>query len=366
MKEALKILYIFLAGIGVFFIDNIWILIGVFSVHLLLYFIVPGKENSLKFLWRVRWFVILLFLFDALVGPNDIPLIQLKKWTLAFSYSGLLSGTIMALKLFSMLTITQVIRKTMRQAEFVKGLTGLGMSASSAEIVDQIMTIVTEESQLKGKGHGKGSGKGRGAGKNSVQDTEDVKAKDVLFRGKVGNIPKKLAQRITSAKERFAGNPNAVLASASLSVTLIRMVKIAPGLPLAPGHKNIVLMPVFIFGIARSGKKFAGTQIGFISGILHFAMGFGKYGPIGIFQFAVLGFFMDILLWLFVKKTNLVYLAFVGAIGGLVRISTDIILALMLDASELFYLVYLPYILSQMAFGAASAFISRAILKQIE
>jgi hypothetical protein len=245
---------------------------------------------------------------------------------------------------------------------------------ATAEIIDQIMTIVAEEDKEKGMGKGsgggpgKGQGKGQGKGEGNKNDSEseEVKAKDVLFKGKVGNIPKKLAQRISYARERFAGNPDAAMASAALSVTLIRMVKIAPGIPWASGHKNIVLIPVFVFGITRSGKKFAGTTIGLISGILNFGMGFGKYGPIGILQFAVLGFFMDLLLLLPVKKTNLIYLALVGIIGGFVRASTDILLALMLDASELVYLVYLPAIISQVAFGGASAFISRAVLKQIE
>lgn len=368
MKEALKILYIFLAGIGVFFIDNLWVLLGVFSAHLLLYFIVPGKEKSLKFLWRVRWFVLLIVLFDAFSGPDDIILFPFHNWNwnLALSYSGLLSGSIMTLKLFSMLTITQLVRKTMTEKEFVQGMTSLGVSASTAEILDQIMAIVSDEDKSKSIGKGDGSGKGKGEGKNKNQDADEVKAKDVLFRGKVGNIPKKLAQRIASAREHFKENPDAALASAALSVTLIRMVKIAPGIPWASGHKNIVLIPVFVFGITRSGKKFAGTTIGLISGILNFGMGFGKYGPIGILQFAVLGFFMDLLLLLPVKKTNLIYLILVGIIGGFIRASTDILLALMLNASELVYLVYLPAIISQVAFGAASAFISRAILKQIE
>lgn len=370
MKEALKILYIFGAGIGVFFIHNLWILLAVFAVHLLLYLLLPAKEKNLKFLWRVRWFVLLIFLFDAFTGPDDLVLYPFESWNLALSYSGMLSGLVMTMKLFSMLTITQLVRKSMSEKEFVKGMTGLGMSADTAQIIDQIMIIVAEEDKAKGMGKGSGGGKGTGQGKGEgnkdPQDGDEVKAKDVLFRGKVGNIPKKLAQRISYARERFAGNPDAALASAALSVTLIRMVKIAPGIPWASGHKNIVLMPVFVFGITRSGKKFAGTTIGLISGILNFGMGFGKYGPIAILQFAILGFVMDLLLMLPVRKTNLIFLALVGIIGGFVRASTDILLALMLDASELIYLVYLPTIISQVAFGAASAFISRAILKQIE
>ena len=142
------------------------------------------------------------------------------------------------------------------------------------------------------------------------------------------------------------------------------MVKIAPGLPLAPGHKNILVIPVFIHGISKSRKKLAGLQIGSISGILHFSMGFGKYGPLGILQFSVLGLVIDLLLKLPIKKTNLIFLMLIGGIGGAVRVGSEILLSLLFGMPGAFYLLYLPYIISQVSFGIASGIISRALLKQ--
>lgn len=357
MKNLLKILYILCAGIGVFFINDLYILLGIISVHLVALFLLP--DGNLKFLAKVKWFILIIFVFHAFSGANDIELIQLKKWVLAISYDGLMQGAIMVSKLVAMLMITQSVRLSMKKDEFVQGMTSLGLSKSSAEIIDEIFRIVSE---TKGKNKEKGKGKGQGAGQGK-SDKGEVKSRDVLFRGRVGKIPQKLMERINFAKDKFANNPNAVVASSALSVTLIRMVKIAPGLPLAPGHKNILMFPVFIYGITKSGKRFSGSQIGFISGILHFSMGFGKYGPLGILQFAVLGFVLDLLLMLPIKKTNLIYLMFIGGMGGFVRISTELILAYILGMPNTFYLIYLPYIISQVAFGAASGFITRSILK---
>jgi hypothetical protein len=358
LKNALKILYIFIAGIGVFFINDIYILSAIIGVHLLLFLVYPSKEKSLKFLWKVKWFVLIIFLFHALSGANDIELLKLKKWTVALSYDGLLRGSIMASKLISMLLITQVVRLTMKKRDFVDGMTRIGLSQSSAEIIDQIIEITAQE---KGDKQRKGHRKSK---KNKEQsDGNEVRSRDVLFKGKVGNIPKKLLKRIDFAKDKFANNPNAVVASSALSVTLIRMVKIAPGLPLAPGHKNILVLPVLIYGITKSEKKLAGLQIGFISGVLHFTMGFGKYGPLGILQFAILGWVIDLLLMLPIKRTNLLFLMFVGGMGGFVRISTEIILAYVLGMPNIFYLLYLPYIISQVSFGVASGFISKSIIK---
>jgi hypothetical protein len=142
------------------------------------------------------------------------------------------------------------------------------------------------------------------------------------------------------------------------------MVKIAPGLPLAPGHKNILFFPVFIYGILKSKRKFAGAQIGLISGILHFTMGFGKYGPLGIIEFAILGGIFDLLLKLPFNKDKLWFLMLLGGIGGLVRISTEIVILLVLGMPEAFYLIYFPYVIAQMAFGIASGFITKSILTE--
>lgn len=336
--------------------------LAIIGIHLLLFLLSPNKDKNLKFLLKVKWFILIIFLFHALSGPNDIELFKLKKWTLALSYSGILQGSIMASKLIGMLIITQVVRLSMKKKDFVDGMTKIGMSSSSAEIIDEIMVIVAQEKGAK-KGGGNGKGKNKNKEKESKEQNE-VRSRDVLFKGKVGNIPKKLMKRLDFAKDHFSNNPNAIIASASLSVTLIRMVKIAPGLPLAPGHKNILVFPVLIHGILKSEKKLAGAQIGFISGVLHFSMGFGKYGPLGILQFALLGWVIDLLLLIPIKKTNLLFLMFVGGIGGVVRISTEIVLAYILGMPNIFYLIYLPYIISQVSFGVASGFITKSIIKQ--
>ena len=319
----------------------------------------------------------MIFLIHAFSGEDDIVLWNFESWdwALALSFDGMLKGGVMASKLVAMLTITQVVRFSMTSQEFVSGLRGVGLSVSSAEIIDQIIGVVTTEQKSKGGGRGDGSGGGRKNksdkknNKSSAGDTE-IKAVDVLTKGKVGNIPKKLVKRLQFAADRFKGSSNASVAASALAITLIRMVKIAPGLPLAPGHKSVLVFPVFIYGILKSDKKFAGLQIGSIAGILHFSMGFGKFGPLGILEFSIVGLVIDLMLRLPFKKTNLFFLMLIGGICGLVRISIEILLAYSLlpqgENSELsiaFILLYLPYIISQVSFGIASGFVSRALLK---
>ena len=362
VSPVIKILYIFLLGIGVFFIEDLYVLLGIIGLHLCLWFLLKHPAKKLKFLWKIKWFILIIVFFHSISGSGaDFDLIRLKKWTLSMSWVGLENGLVMACKLVAMLTITQTVRLSMKPNEFIIGLKGLGLSGVIAESTDKILEVVAEQDQARGSG--KGSGKGQGGGKGRKESNETTTSKDVL-RGRIGNIPKRLRDRINYSREKFGNSPSAAIGAASLAVTLIRMVKIAPGLPLAPGHKNVLLVPVFIHGIKHSDVRFSGSKIGLISGILHFSMGFGKYGPLGIFQFALLGWVMDALLAIGPKKPGLAYLALVGGGAGLTRVSSEIILSFALGMPKEFYLLYLPYVISQTAFGAGSCFITKSILKE--
>lgn len=362
MKNTLKIIYILIAGAAVFFVNDLLLLAVIIVSHAIL---LPFQKGAnLKFLYKVRWFVALILVFTIFSGEPSIDLLKIRSWTLSLSYEGIENGLIMVLKLMSMLFITNVVRNSMSGNDFVQGMKNLGLSASSSEIINEIMNVVSNDKSTKKGNKGGGSGHGGGNGKGQQNKSEDeTTSADVLLRGKLGRLPDKVLSKINDSKEHFADNPNMVIASSSLSVTLIRMVKIAPGLPLAPGHKNILLFPIFIYAIIKSDKKNAGSQIGLISGILHFSLGFGKYGPLSLIEFLLLGWIFDLAMRFSKKKTSLWFVMLLGGAGGLVRIFTEIALAYILGMPGTFYIIYLPYVISQVAFGAASGLITKAILK---
>ena len=53
-----------------------------------------------------------------------------------------------------------------------------------------------------------------------------------------------------------------------------------------------------------------------------------------------------------------------GGIGGLIRISTEMLILLVLGMPEAFYIIYFPYVIAQVAFGIASGFITKSILTE--
>ncbi len=350
-----KILYIFIGGCSVFIFNNHLFLSFFFLFNLTLFLLVKTeKKKSFKFLEKVKWFLLLIFLMSAFTGENDFPILQIKKFTIAVSYDGIIDGIFKAGKVATMLIITQIVRLTTKDSEFTHGLKSFGLGNSTSESINEIIEIVLGEKNNKKKGQGKNQ--------KEKENNKSTSAFDAL-KGKVGNLPDKIRAKNESARAKLKSSNNSIAESA-LTITLIRMVKIAPGLPLAPGHKNILIFPVFIYGIKKSTQKFSGLKIGLTSGVIHFLLGFGKYGPFSIFQFAIIGLFFDLFFSIFPNKNGLVHLFIMGIFAGVLRFSTEFLLAWALGLPKPFYFLYLPYIISQTAFGGGSAFVSKKLLEK--
>jgi len=142
-------------------------------------------------------------------------------------------------------------------------------------------------------------------------------------------------------------------------------MKIAPGLPIAPGHKNVLIIPFFIMAGKMSAKKFPATSIGFISGLVHMMAGFGKYGPLGPLQFMVPGFLIDILNIPFKNMHSLLVFGLMGLIAGAGRVAAELSLAALVGMPLEFYLVYSPFIFMQCLFGLLSAPVTKYLYNNL-
>jgi len=127
----------------------------------------------------------------------------------------------------------------------------------------------------------------------------------------------------------------------------------------------VLIIPIFILGAYLTKGGFTATSIGFISGVFHFIMGFGKFGPFGLLEFVALGFVVDVLMKATKHSKSLVLFGFIGIIGGITRVIASITIALLLRMPKEFYMVYAPYILSQSLFGLLSAPISIYLINNI-
>ncbi len=352
LPPVLRIIYILAVSVCIFVFNNIYIVLGLLTLQIALWLSLSIPLKKLKPLKRIQTFLlVLIFFYTFFHGENDFILFSIKKLKFGISYSGFYAGLFMSSKLLTMLLATFVVRFTTSSDQFMIGLRKLGMPKDFSLIIDGILETIESQPKKKNK-----NGKNKGEG---------ISIKSVL-KGNFSEITDLINSKLDEARATFANNDVAIISAFSLIVTLIRFMKITPGFPIAPGHKNVLIIPFFILASRLTNKRFAGTSIGFLSGIIHFMSGFGKYGPLGILQFALLGLIVDLFMLLFKKSNSIIVFCLIGAIAGFTRVSAEIGLAWLLRMPVEYYLFYLPYVASQCLFGAASGIVTKYLIKKIK
>jgi hypothetical protein len=97
----------------------------------------------------------------------------------------------------------------------------------------------------------------------------------------------------------------AVVAGIALTMLGIKALKILPGLPFAPGHKGVILIPLYIAAGALTRSRLGATLTGLTMGTVAFLMGDGRYGVFEIAKHVAPGVLVDLLLPLMGRRPQL-------------------------------------------------------------
>ncbi len=344
---------ILVISILVFWVGSLYLSLSLLGAILLIWFLSGLGFRDLKPIGKIKWFILAIIFFHSYVSfERDFLLFTLFKWAFMISREGLQQGLLMGSNVLVMLLFTALVRKTSRPEDLLSGLQSLGMSMDQATVLEATMELVEmKQSQKKEKGQ-QGLKKGEGKEKRKLWS---------IIKGKVDFLVDMVNTQMDESKAKFKSSHLAIMATFTGIISVIRFVKVAPGLPVAPGHKNVLILPLFINAAKLSGKRFTATNMGFLSGLINFLAGFGKYGPLGPLQFMVPGLVIDLLRPLFKKSNSIIVFGLVGLVAGASRVAAEIALAYLVGMPQEFYLVYLPFIISQCSFGLLSAPVTKLL-----
>ena len=146
----------------------------------------------------------------------------------------------------------------------------------------------------------------------------------------------------------------------------LKALQVLPGLPVAPGHKNLLIVPFFLLASALTHGRFGGLWTGLTTGLVSVMLGYGKYGILEVAHFAVPGLMADLLLPLTHRRgprwLRLGEFAVVGALMGAGRFAANFLVIVLAGAPWTAFVIYLPMLGSQVAFGAISALVAVVVL----
>src|SRR5207245_1164276 len=110
-----------------------------------------------------------------------------------------------------------------------------------------------------------------------------------LLRGDIGGFVQTIRTNIERAGERPGHESDrrlgpqlvhdiGIVTGIALCMASIKVIRLLPGLPFAPGHKAILLFPLYVLASRLTHSRWGGTAAGSIMGVIGCRQGDGRFG----------------------------------------------------------------------------------------
>jgi hypothetical protein len=206
-----------------------------------------------------------------------------------------------------------------------------------------------------------------------------------IARGDVGPIVERMDRQIARAEayvdeiddERSRKPPDrrrtkdvAVIAGLALTMLGIKALKVLPSIPFAPGHKLVLLTPLYVVATLRTRTRVGATLTGLVMGTVAFLLGDGRYGIFEILKHIAPGLICD----LFVPMTLRLYGArppgsvawsILGGLMGLGRFATIFTVTLAVSPPAVAWAFLVPGLIVHTTFGVLSGLVSSPLIRAL-
>lgn len=233
-----------------------------------------------------------------------------------------------------------------------------------------------------------------------------------IARGDVGPIVERMNRHIARAEayvdsvdDERAGDPAngppqprrdrgrakdiGLIAGLSLTMLGIKALKLLPNIPFAPGHKLVLLTPLYIVATLRTRTRFGATLTGLVMGTVAFLLGDGRYGIFEILKHVTPGIlcdlFVPILLRLYAsgapsgtpsgapsgasgsrsRTPGALAWSVVGGLMGLGRFATIFTITLSVQAPAVAWAFLVPGLIIHTTFGVLSGLVSSPLIRAL-
>jgi hypothetical protein len=334
----------------------------------------PSSEIA-RPVWRLKW--LFLFLIGCYVllppespGAGDLVLpwrVPLVDWLVPLNLTGLERAALMCLQILTLLLASTVVRVTGSGSDVVDGLRALRLPDLFVYSLDHTLELL---------GGAKKSGRGRAEAAGQGGTVSTVKR---LLRGDIGGFVQTIRTNIERAGERPGHASDrrlgprlvhdiGIVTGIALCMASVKVVKLLPGLPFAPGHKALLLFPLYVLASRLTHSRWGGTAAGSIMGVIGFLQGDGRFGILEIFKHVAPGLVID-LAGPLVRRLPAWALGycFLGLAAAAGRVTTELMLVLLLGARAEVYLfpaaVLIPSLLAGFLSGFVTIFVLRAFAR---
>ena len=382
-----RILYLLAISVVCFVVRQPSVLAGLLAFHLGLWAYLRLPLASLvRIVRKLSFFIVLILVTFALIPTEALQgdtwtQIPIFGWNLSLNLTGLAIGVLMALRVLVVVVASMAVQLSGQPGEFVAGLRAIRMPEIAALTIDSTLHLLGPGG-AGGRGMGRGQGGGRGR-HQAAEATNSDSPKELTWRRILAGDFSFLINMVESALGRAQAylrgtNPDAdprmihdvaIISGLSLLMMTAKLLKVLPGVPFAPGHKLVILVPLYILAAELTHSRFGSTITGTTVGVVAFLFGDGRFGVFEILKHITPGLVVDLSLPL-LKRINpepsRVTLIVIGAVCAAVRTATIVAVTLLIEAPPLFYVLIVPMVISQSVFGGISGFVTFYLLRYLE
>jgi hypothetical protein len=373
LDPRLRVLYLAAVAIGIFFLRKPWQVGALLGAHAVVWLAVRlGAARLVRQVTKLWGFALFILVSYGVTAEDpavdDWVRVPVGAWSIPINMGGAIVGLVMVLRVLCVVMASQIARAGDGRA-IAAGLGKLGVPPVVAGSIDAVLALLG--------GGGPGSGMGRGGGRGRGRGGEESKegfwaALKRLGRGDVGAITHRIDRQIGRVEDHLDEHPEAkgggdvaIIAGIALTMLGIKALKVLPSIPFAPGHKLVLLTPLYIVASLKTRSRFGATLTGLTMGFVSFLLGDGRYGIFEILKHVTPGLMCDLLVPLMVRGRVPGRAAWtaLGAVLGCGRFATIFVVTLTVQAPKIAFAMLVPGMLVHTTFGALSGLVSGQLVR---
>lgn len=376
VDSRLRVAFLFLTGAGIFILHGpLWVAALTGALLVLSFAVRIPPRRILRSILKLWGFALVVLISYALVREDPSVDRWVQLWRIPLNVGGVQVGAVMLLRVISVALASQIARAGDPRA-IATGFRRLWVPAVVADALDAVLALLegdaapAEAGRRPGSGRGDGTGGGRGGGRRGREGEagEGLWASlKRMARGDIGPLAERLDRQIGRAETQLGGRHDAaVIAGIALTMLGVRALKILPSIPFAPGHKLVLLTPLYIVAALATRSRFGATLTGLVMGLVAFLLGDGKYGIFEILKHLAPGVLCDLFVPLLHRQRigGLGWSLF-GGFVALGRFATILSVVALVQAPKVAYAMLAPGLLVHSLFGAASGYVTFHLLKHV-
>jgi hypothetical protein len=329
---------------------------------------------------RLKWlfaFLILCYTLLPAEGPASGDLAHAWQlpgtaWTVSLNLSGLARAGLMCLQILTVVLASAVVRLSGSGTDLVDGLRAFGLPGLFVHSFDRTLDLL---GGLRRRAPGQDGGAGAGVPSGPAASPGLFAVLGRLVRGDVGSFVQSIRDGLNRARVPVTADAGgrldprlahdvAVVTGVAIVMASLKMVKLLPGVPFAPGLKTLLFFPLYVLAAHRTHSRWGGTAAGAVMGVLGFLQGDGRYGVLEVLKHLAPGLVIDLSTPVVrrLPQSALVF-CLLGFVAAVARTSTEFVIVLLLGARAEAYLFPAAQLVPNLIAGTLSGFVTAPVLR---